>query len=109
MGSRTRGFSNLVKVSLDNTRTTGDLQSIAHLVRLEDISIDFGLMERAGNVAVVPANFEWDDVGAWDALARTREPDADGNVQYYSDIYDRDVYLDRAIKSVREARGSAES
>ncbi|MAS04908.1 MAG: hypothetical protein CL534_09525 [Ahrensia sp.] len=39
----------------------------------------------------------------------TAWPDADGNVQYYSDIYDRDVYLDRAIKSVREARGSAES
>ena len=56
----------------------GDLAAV--FAALEDISIDFGLMERAGNVAVVPANFEWDDVGAWDALARTREPDADGNV-----------------------------
>lgn len=47
---------------------------------LEDISIDYGLMERAQNVAVVPANFEWDDVGAWDALARTRQADDSGNV-----------------------------
>ena len=45
-----------------------------------DVSIDVGLMERAGNVHVAPATFPWDDVGAWDALARTRTPDADGNV-----------------------------
>lgn len=47
---------------------------------LADVSIDVGLMERAGNVHVIPANFAWDDVGAWDALARTRTPDAQGNV-----------------------------
>jgi len=47
---------------------------------LEDVSIDIGLMERAGNVYVVPADFPWDDVGAWDALERTRTPDAERNV-----------------------------
>lgn len=47
---------------------------------LEDVSIDVGLMERAGNVYVVPADFPWDDVGAWDALERTRTPDAERNV-----------------------------
>lgn len=47
---------------------------------LDDVSIDVGLMERAGNVHVAPATFPWDDVGAWDALARTRTPDAQGNV-----------------------------
>jgi mannose-1-phosphate guanylyltransferase len=47
---------------------------------LADVSIDVGLMERAGNVHVVPATFPWDDVGAWDALARTRVPDLQGNV-----------------------------
>ena len=56
----------------------GDLATV--FGALEDISIDYGLMERAANVAVVPANFDWDDVGAWDALARTRESDANGNV-----------------------------
>ena len=59
-------------------RGEGDLAAI--FAGLDDISVDFGLMERAGNVSVVPANFAWDDVGAWDALARTREPDAAGNV-----------------------------
>jgi mannose-1-phosphate guanylyltransferase len=47
---------------------------------LADVSIDIGLMERARNVYVVPADFPWDDVGAWDALDRTRTADADGNV-----------------------------
>lgn len=47
---------------------------------LEDISIDYGLMERATNVHVIPATFPWDDVGSWDSLTRTREPDANGNV-----------------------------
>jgi len=47
---------------------------------LADVSIDIGLMERASNVYVVPADFPWDDVGAWDALERTRTVDSDGNV-----------------------------
>src|SRR5690606_29594511 len=44
------------------------------------ISIDKGVMERARNVAVVPATFPWDDVGEWSALLRFGQPDADGNV-----------------------------
>jgi mannose-1-phosphate guanylyltransferase len=31
-------------------------------------------------VSVVRATFAWDDVGAWDAVARTRPADPDGNV-----------------------------
>jgi mannose-1-phosphate guanylyltransferase len=47
---------------------------------LTDVSIDYGLMEKAKNVRVIPATFPWDDVGAWDALARSRARDAHGNV-----------------------------
>ena len=47
---------------------------------LDDISVDYGLMERADNVHVIPATFPWDDVGSWDSLTRTRDSDADGNV-----------------------------
>jgi len=36
-------------------------------------------MERADSVGVVEASFEWDDVGSWNALARTRATDEDGN------------------------------
>lgn len=44
------------------------------------ISIDVGLLERSGAVAVVTGNFAWDDVGTWQALARVRPKDPSGNV-----------------------------
>jgi mannose-1-phosphate guanylyltransferase len=36
------------------------------------LSIDEGVLERSGRVGVVEATFDWDDVGTWDAVARTR-------------------------------------
>lgn len=42
--------------------------------------IDRVVMERSDRVAVVAATFEWDDVGSWEALGRTRECDSAGNV-----------------------------
>jgi mannose-1-phosphate guanylyltransferase len=44
------------------------------------ISIDVGLLERSAAVAVVRGAFAWDDVGTWQALARVRPKDPDGNV-----------------------------
>lgn len=44
------------------------------------ISIDVGLLERSNAVAVVTGSFAWDDVGTWQALARVRPRDANGNV-----------------------------
>lgn len=43
------------------------------------ISIDHGLMEKAEDVLMVEAPFEWDDVGTWSAVADRRARDADGN------------------------------
>jgi mannose-1-phosphate guanylyltransferase/mannose-6-phosphate isomerase len=47
---------------------------------IPSISIDYAVMERAGNVSVVPVDMGWSDVGSWDALWRVTAPDADGNV-----------------------------
>ncbi|VWX60521.1 Mannose-6-phosphate isomerase / Mannose-1-phosphate guanylyl transferase [Burkholderiales bacterium 8X] len=44
-----------------------------------DISIDYAIMERAGNVHVVPAKFNWSDVGLWPSVANAHTPDASGN------------------------------
>jgi mannose-1-phosphate guanylyltransferase len=44
------------------------------------VTIDEGLFERSDRVAVMRARFQWDDVGAWDAVGRTRATDAAGNV-----------------------------
>ena len=44
------------------------------------ISIDYGIMEHAAEVAVVPGQFDWADVGTWTALDFIREHDKDGNI-----------------------------
>ncbi len=37
---------------------------------LQSISIDYGIMERADNVVMVPAEFEWNDIGDWPSSRR---------------------------------------
>jgi len=44
-----------------------------------DISIDYAVMEKAANVAVVRGAFDWSDVGSWQAVSALCEPDAEGN------------------------------
>ncbi|MFV1492989.1 mannose-1-phosphate guanylyltransferase/mannose-6-phosphate isomerase [Phaeobacter sp. JH18-32] len=45
-----------------------------------DISIDYAVMERAENLAVVPYAGGWSDLGGWDAVWRESGPDGDGIV-----------------------------
>ncbi len=47
---------------------------------LQRISIDYGILERTSGLRLVPAGFEWDDIGNWAALARALPGDALGNV-----------------------------
>jgi mannose-1-phosphate guanylyltransferase len=42
-------------------------------------SIDYAVMERNGSVAMIEAPFSWDDVGSWQALARSVGADREGN------------------------------
>ncbi len=47
--------------------------------KVPDISIDYAIMERATNVAVIPASFGWSDIGSWTAISELAEPDQDNN------------------------------
>lgn len=47
---------------------------------LPSISIDNAIMEKAGNLAVMPYLGRWSDLGSWDAVWHEVEPDAQGNV-----------------------------
>lgn len=47
--------------------------------KFERKSIDYGLMEKAENVLMVPAQFTWDDVGTWASLQRVLTLDSMGN------------------------------
>ncbi len=47
---------------------------------LTKVSIDYGIMERADNIFVIPCDFGWDDIGNWTALERYVEKDEHGNI-----------------------------
>lgn len=47
---------------------------------LVKISVDYALLEKSSNVVMVPASFDWDDVGAWPAVAKHFKCDDKGNV-----------------------------
>ncbi|MBC3955992.1 mannose-1-phosphate guanylyltransferase/mannose-6-phosphate isomerase [Pseudomonas triticifolii] len=44
-----------------------------------DISIDYALMERSNQVAVVPCQLGWSDIGSWEAVRELTGVDAQGN------------------------------
>ncbi|MEA3465941.1 MAG: mannose-1-phosphate guanylyltransferase/mannose-6-phosphate isomerase [Thermodesulfobacteriota bacterium] len=46
---------------------------------IPDISIDYAVMEKASNVAVVGCDMGWSDVGSWSALSELIPADAAGN------------------------------
>mgnify|MGYP001181495277 FL=1 len=43
-------------------------------------SIDYGLLEKADNIYVVPADFQWNDIGSWKALYHVFNSDRKGNI-----------------------------
>ncbi len=49
---------------------------------LDDISIDYAVMEKADNLTVVPFGGDWSDLGGWDAVWRKSGPDGDGVVTW---------------------------
>ncbi|MEM7417107.1 MAG: sugar phosphate nucleotidyltransferase [Gemmatimonadota bacterium] len=58
--------------------TEGDA---AYFDAAEPSVIDRAAMERSDRVGVVETDFAWDDLGSWEALSRSHEQDADGNVR----------------------------
>lgn len=61
--------------------TDGEQETIKKLYSLiPSFSIDYGIMERSDNVAVIPGDFGWNDVGSWDSLGALYDLDAMGNI-----------------------------
>lgn len=47
---------------------------------VENISVDYGIMEKVDQITVIPSNFGWDDIGSWLSLERYKEKDGFNNV-----------------------------
>ncbi len=72
-------MSNLGEV-WDDLDTPYETDSLARVYgSCENISIDYGLMERAEKVCVIPASIGWYDIGNWGSIYKLAKKDAQGN------------------------------
>ena len=53
--------------------------SLEHAQAIPDISVDYALMERSDQVAVVPCEIGWSDVGSWNSIGELTPTDDQGN------------------------------
>lgn len=67
----------------------------------ENISIDFGIMERANNVHVLPVNFGWNDLGTWGSLYNK----LDKNEQQNAIVGAQTIFKDANGNMVRTQNG----
>lgn len=61
---------------------TGEEQAVLEqeFPGFESQSIDYGIMEKAEHIYIIPGSFGWDDVGSWLAVERIQKADENGNV-----------------------------
>lgn len=63
----------------------------SNYAKCENISIDFGIMERADNVFVLPVDFGWNDLGTWGSLYHKLDKDEQQNATVGVDAIFRDA------------------
>jgi mannose-1-phosphate guanylyltransferase len=59
--------------------------------KCENISIDYGIMERSNNVHILPVDFGWNDLGTWGSLYNKLEKDSQENAVVGADTIFRDA------------------
>ncbi len=69
---------------------------------LDSVSIDYGVMEKASSISVVPASFGWSDVGSWQSAWELADKDEKGNA-----ADDAAVLVDANRNLVRDLRTEA--
>ena len=67
-----------IKASIGTTEEQSVLE--AEFPNLEAQSVDYGIMEKADNIYILPGDFGWDDIGSWLAVGRIKNTNEDNNV-----------------------------
>jgi mannose-1-phosphate guanylyltransferase len=82
-------------MTISNAIGKDDYQDVLTNVygRLKKISIDYGIMEHSKKVYLIKGNFDWSDVGSWEAVYELSTKDENGNSKVGN------VYLDTAVDS----------
>ncbi len=52
----------------------------AHFEKAGNVSVDYAIMERSKNIAMVPLDMVWNDIGSWSSLYEIAKKDTQGNV-----------------------------
>lgn len=72
-------YEHLMKIS-DKIGTADEKAVLCEeFTAMRSESVDYGIMEKAGDIYVLPGQFGWDDVGSWLAVERIKGTDDDGN------------------------------
>jgi mannose-1-phosphate guanylyltransferase/mannose-6-phosphate isomerase len=58
----------------------GDQPTFAEYEKLESLSIDYGIAEKADKVAVVPVDMQWSDLGSWESIYQKQSKGHQNNV-----------------------------
>ena len=79
-GSAGDRFRSLMQPARSKYNTAAEKQFISDTyAQAENVSIDYGIMEKAINVFVKKASFDWNDLGTWGALHDKLDKDQDNN------------------------------
>ncbi len=71
-----------------------------HYPQAENISIDYAILEKAANVYVLPATFDWNDLGTWGSLHEKLDKDAQNNA-----VINATVILENASNNIIRSEG----
>ncbi|WP_410878979.1 mannose-1-phosphate guanylyltransferase [Myroides sp. DW712] len=78
----------LFQEGYDLFNTAGEKTFInEHYSKAENISIDYAVMEKANNVYVLPATFDWNDLGTWGSLYEKLPKDISDNAVVNANVY----------------------
>ncbi|MCI0515014.1 NTP transferase domain-containing protein [candidate division KSB1 bacterium] len=91
-------------MEIDRALESEHAHEILHRVycQIKSISIDYGIMEQAKNVIVLPGDFGWNDVGSWDEVHKLMTKDEHGNATLGNHVLKdvRDCLIDSPHKLV---------
>lgn len=73
-------YDGLMKIKAAIKTADEDAVLEAEFPNLESQSVDYGIMEKAENIYILPGNFGWDDVGSWLSVGRIKKTDDNNNV-----------------------------
>ncbi len=72
------GLARIDRAALEGAAAE-ERETESFFAKCESISIDYGIMEREADLAVVPGDYGWSDLGSWESAWELSPKDAKGN------------------------------